>query len=239
MNFYRRSLPKFNNKTAAELLHSLYDVCSQKVPTKKFATVWKEKGSDEDFKNAKHLLTLAVELNHPDPAAPLSLATDASAKAVGGVLQQYVSGQWRPLGFFSRHLPPDKAKWSTFRRELWAIKEAVRHFNVEIAGRHLQIYTDHRPIVDAFRAPDTQCHDPIAYNHLMEVANFTSDVRFLSGAENSVADIMSRPNLDKIGTVYKLPAPEVAAVGATEATDDETPQDVAFETVDHRALAQA
>ena len=72
----------------------------------------------------------------------------------------------------------------------------------------------------------------------MEVANFTSDVRFLSGAENSVADIMSKPDLDKIGTVYKLPAPEVAAVGATEEMDGGN-QDVAFETVDHNALAQA
>ena len=54
---------------------------------------------DAHFQKAKDLLTLAVQLNYPDPAAPLTLATNASAHSIGAVLQQYVQGEWRPLGY--------------------------------------------------------------------------------------------------------------------------------------------
>ena len=74
LNFYRRSLPKLDGKNAAELLQPLYDMCNTKVPNKTFAKVWEEKEMDVHFQKAKDLLTLAVQLNHPDPAAPLSLA---------------------------------------------------------------------------------------------------------------------------------------------------------------------
>ena len=60
-----------------------------------------------------------------------------------------------------------------FRRELLAIKEAVRHFKVEIAGRHLTVLTDHKVIVDALKTQNTQPFDPIAsYNHIMEHSEF-------------------------------------------------------------------
>jgi hypothetical protein len=52
--------------------------------------------------------------------AVLALATDASDKYIGGVLQQQVSGHWQPLGFFSRRLQPEEANYSTFDRELLA-----------------------------------------------------------------------------------------------------------------------
>ena len=235
-NFYRRSLPQLDGKSAAEVLQPLYDMCKKSEPTKKFTTIWKQRDGDHHFENAKKLMKLAVKLNHPNPALPLSIASDASKIAVGAVLQHWEEGQWKPLGYFSRHLTPAQSRWSTFRRELLGVKEAVRHFNVEIAGRHCIIYTDHRPLVDAFRSKDTQAYDPIAYNHIMEVANFTSDVRFLSGVMNNVADVLSRPNPEVMGSVYNMPTPEVASV---EATLDPEADTITFETVDHRALAES
>ena len=60
LNFYRRALPKLDGKHSAEVLQNLYDACNTKVPTKKFTTIWKEKGLQKDFDNAKKLLTLAI-----------------------------------------------------------------------------------------------------------------------------------------------------------------------------------
>jgi hypothetical protein len=45
------------------------------------------------FQNAKSSLATAVPLKHPDPTAPLSLATDASNSHVGAVLQQKSNGE--------------------------------------------------------------------------------------------------------------------------------------------------
>ena len=92
---------------------------------------------DQHYQQAKNLLTMAANLNHPDPNAPLALTCDASKLAVGAVMEQMVEGQWVPLGYWSRHLTPDKQRWSTFRRETYAIQQAIRHFLAEVNGRHL------------------------------------------------------------------------------------------------------
>merc|ERR1711951_340776 len=106
---------------------------------------------------------------------------------MGAVLEQLEAGRWRPIGFWSKKFKPNQSRWSTFKRELCAIKEAVRHFLAEIDGRRLTIWTDHLPIIGAFRNQDALKHDPIALGHLLEVANWTNDVRHISGPLNPVA----------------------------------------------------
>ena len=55
----------------------------------------------ESFDNSKHLLLAAIPLVHPDPAARIVVAADASDTHIGGVLQQRKSCGWRPLGFLA------------------------------------------------------------------------------------------------------------------------------------------
>merc|ERR1711951_74610 len=100
---------------------------------------------------------------------------------------------WQPLGFWSQKLKPNQTRWSTFKRELLAIKEAIRHFMAEIDGRLLTVFTDHAPICGAFRNQDSLRHDPTALNHLLEISNWTTDIRHVSGPQNPVADFLSRP----------------------------------------------
>ena len=40
--------------------------------------------------------------------------TDASPRAVGAVLQQYIDSQWCPIAYFSKKLKPAETKYSTF-----------------------------------------------------------------------------------------------------------------------------
>ncbi len=56
------------------------------------------------FQTAKSSLASAVPFKHPDPSAPLSLATDASDSQVGAILHQKFLGSWKPLAFFSKKL---------------------------------------------------------------------------------------------------------------------------------------
>ena len=155
-------------------------------------------------------------LAHPDPAAPIALTTDASKLGIGGVLEQFSNGIWQPLGFWSRHLKPAQHKWSTFRRELYAVQQGLRHFITEVEGRHLVIFTDHKPLLGAFKSPELQPHDPIASNQLQEISMHTNDIRYLSGKANCVADFLSRPQDVPLGAAYQMPAPgdDVAAIEA-------------------------
>ena len=66
----------------------------------------------EAFNTSRTLLTNITQLAHPNPAAELVLAVDASSTHVGAVLQQgaSVSGL-QPLSFFSCKLDSAQIKY--------------------------------------------------------------------------------------------------------------------------------
>ena len=94
VNYYRRFLP-----AAARVLKPLTDALHG-LPPKKQALDWSE-SMQESFDNSKSLLLAAIPLAHPDPAARIVVAADASDTHIGGVLQQRETRGWRPLGFLA------------------------------------------------------------------------------------------------------------------------------------------
>ena len=174
-------------------MQPLYEAATKKVPGKTFAELWDELGLATQFEKAKNLLKLAMQLNHPDPAAPIALTTDASSEAIGAVLEQFKDNAWQPLGFWSRHLKPAQKRWSTYRRELFAVHQAMRHFLPQFEGRHTVVVTDHKPLLGAFKSTTSMDHDHIARNQLIEISQFTNDIRYVEGKSNCVADYLSRP----------------------------------------------
>ena len=224
LNYYRHTLPRFNKKSPAQILQPLYEAATRKMTRKSFTTIWEEEGLQTSYDEAKAMLMKCVQLAHPDHSAPIALTTDASQYAIGGVLEQFSGGVWQPLGFWSKHLKPDKQRWTTFRRELYALHQSVRHFQREIDGKHLVCFTDHKALLGAFTNPASQYHDPIASNHLAEVSMWTNDVRFIDGKSNAVADWLSRPPNVPMGEAYRLMTPVDA---------------LHLEIIDHKELAEA
>ena len=210
LNYFRSSLSgikrdgKYHN--AANLLQPLYSAATVPIPGSKFGEVWKSSPVlQQAFKDAKELLKKAAELAHPDPSLPLALMTDASQHSIGSVLmQQSKQGKWHPLGYMSRHLPFDKVQWSTCRKELLAAQAGLRYFISEIYGRHCTIWSDHAPLVLAFKNPQGfQLHDPVAQRALMEIGQFTKDVRHVSGLANVGSDFLSRIPPSAKGSAYE------------------------------------
>jgi cleavage and polyadenylation specificity factor subunit 1 len=96
------------------------------------------------------------------------------------------------LGFFSRKLSVAETKYSTFDRELLAASQAIRHFRHMLEGRDFQLRTDHKPLITAI----TRISEPWSarqQRHLAAITEFTSDLRYLPGPQNVVADALSRP----------------------------------------------
>ena len=185
LNFYRKTLPNLDISgtptSPAEILQPLYTGATTKLPKNKFEEYWKNKNLQASFDNSKLLLQKCVTLTFPNPANPLALSCDASATAIGGVLEELQDGVWRPLGYYSKHLSPSRQAWSVFRRELLSIQQSIRHFLPDIYGRELTVFTDHRSILGAFTAPNLQVNDPIASRQLLEISQYTYDIRFKPG----------------------------------------------------------
>ena len=82
----------------------------------------------------KDLLANATLLVHPIRNAVLSITTDSSDCAIGGVLQQHHCGHLQSLAFFSRKLNDTKMSYTTFKRDILAAAAVVKHFQHSIEG---------------------------------------------------------------------------------------------------------
>lgn len=158
-------------------------------------------GCKEAFGKIKQKLITITLLAHPcdSPTTQFSLTTDASDVAVGAVLQQRLDGPWQPLGFFSKKLSPSQMKYSAFDRELLAIYLAIIHFRYFVEGRDFHVNTDHKPLTTAITSKTDR--NPRQSRHLDYISQFTSDIRFLKGRDNVVADTLSRPGVNLLDFV--------------------------------------
>ena len=195
LNFYRRFIPH-----AAAILLPLYDLVNVKESEFEAArTVLHE----DHFQRSKVALAAATELAHPSVTAETSINTDASDTAVGAVLQQRLDGVWMPISFFSRTIQATEKKYSTFDKELLAMYLAVKKFRYFIERRKFTLFTGHRPLTFVFNNVSDKW-SPHQQQHLCFVAEFTTDVRYVPGADNVVADALSRAPLQESDTVANL-----------------------------------
>ena len=104
VNFYHRFIP-----SAAQFMQSLYTALVGSI--KKSPIQWNPT-LENAFQTTKTSLAKATitSLTHPVISAPTALTTDASDVALGGVLEQQIDADWRPLAFFSRQLRPPVKK---------------------------------------------------------------------------------------------------------------------------------
>jgi cleavage and polyadenylation specificity factor subunit 1 len=195
LNFYRRFLPH-----AAATQAPLHGVLSGPRVKSSHPITWTPELL-KAFDECKASLSRTTLLVHPDPSAPLALVTDASMSAMGAVLQQRVKNA-------------SQQKYSAYDHELLAIYEAVKHFRHMLEARHfIIIFTGHKPITYAFQQKWDK-YSPRQFNHLDFVAQFTTDIRHISGQDNVVADALSR--IDSVNV-----SPSYDTLAALQNSDDE------------------
>lgn len=210
-NFYRRHLPR-----AADIFRTLNAHLINAKKKDKSLIQWTEE-SIEAFEQSKQCLLKAVTLSFPSTEAPIAMMTDCSNTCAGAVLQQREGDTWKPLGFFSTKLSEAQQRYSTFDRELLAIYMAIKHFRYLIEGRPLTIYTDHKPIVHALKKNTIGKNDtPRRIRHLDFIMQFCTEIQHISGADNIVADTLSR-----ISTVKALSPLDYERIATAQQNDIE------------------
>ena len=78
-----------------------------------------------------------------------------------------------------------------FDRELLAVYLAIKHFRHFVERHMFYALTDHKPLTYA-RAQPLDRHTPRQICHLDYISQFTTDISFLQGTNNSAADSLSR-----------------------------------------------
>ena len=109
------------------------------------------------------------------------------------------------MAFFSKKLSDSQQNWPPYDRELHAAHKAVRHFKYMVEGRPFTLYTDHQSLIPSM-SKKTEAQTARQSNQLAEISEYTTDIRYLEGKSNVVADALSRPNGED---------PSLEAVGKT------------------------
>ena len=85
--------------------------------------------AEQAFQTLKEVFTSVQVLRHWCPSRNTRVETDASAKAISGILSQYIDSQWRPIAYWSRKLSDTEQRWATGQQELLAIVESLKHWH--------------------------------------------------------------------------------------------------------------
>ena len=68
-------------------------------------------------------------------------------------------------------------------------------------GRQFVIFTDHKPLTFALRST-TDNHSPREARQLDIISQFTSDIRYIDGPANFIADALSRSSLHSLSSPF-------------------------------------
>ncbi|KAL1123650.1 hypothetical protein AAG570_002726 [Ranatra chinensis] len=127
-------------------------------------------GANLSFATCKEALRNATRLGHPNTEADLSYC-DASDVGVGAVLQQLTEGAWEPSGFFSRSLSRTERQYSTYDSS-----KSIR-------------------TTSPSRLPSV--NHTLMLRRAAPAGQFMTDILFLAGYDNPVADALSR--IERLG----------------------------------------
>lgn len=185
LNYYRRFM-----KDAVINQSKLQSLIKGNKKNDKSIIKWTDE-AEIVFEKCKQALMDVVYLAYPTMNADFSLTVDASNEAVGAVLQQHINNEVQPLGFYSKRLTDTQKKYSTFDRELLAAYQSIKHFRFMLEGRYFVLFTDHKPLTYAFDQ-DLDKAAPRQARHLDYIGQFTTNIQYIAGKDNVVADAMSR-----------------------------------------------
>ena len=78
---------------------------------------------------------------------PLILYTDASKRAVRGVLMQVQGGREKPCVFVSHTLSEQSTRWGVMEQKLFAFVFCVKTLSPYLLGKLFTVRTDHKNLV--------------------------------------------------------------------------------------------
>ena len=130
----------------------------------------------------------------------MRLATDASDLGVGAVLEQFTDGSWFPLEFWSRKLTPTEMNCFMFDWEMLSLFLSIRHFRHMLTNSVFHVLTDHRPLTQALMRKG-EPWSPCQTRQLSYISEYTSDIRYVSGPSNTVADTLSHDVFEQLNSI--------------------------------------
>ena len=157
--------------------------------------VW-TKEADKAFILLKERLQQPSIIHFADFSKPFVLCTDASINGVGYILMQEQDNlKWGIVRVGSKTLNDTQSRWSTIERECFAIVYAINDCEFFLRARSFILKCDHKPLTFLDRKTFRNAKVERWASYL---ANFNFIIQYIEGHLNSMADMFSRQNREKI-----------------------------------------
>ena len=211
-----RQLKKFIGKVAwlgrfmlnrAKTLRPLYLLTKAKKFTEALKTQVKTAVAhvQEDMANY-------IALTLPDFNFPFYIWTDASEKAMAGVLAQLIDGKWVIIETHSAVFRPAQENYTIYRKEILAILTSLVPWDKWIRHSVVTIVTDNKSATHGIRSSPTATK--IEKSWIDKINEYQYDLIHISGNSNIWADALTRetptrytPNTNKYIEVKPNPNP--------------------------------
>ena len=126
-----------------------------------------------------------------DPHSSYEVTLDGSQFAYGATLSQVINGERRVVAYFSRKIQEHKRVWPQTQLEFETLYQTLKYWSIYLRGcRNFSIVTDCRPLLNITTIFSKMSSNII--RKLQFLANFRFTIRHISGAENHMADMLSR-----------------------------------------------
>ena len=187
-------LGKFS-KRIAELSAPLHELLSSKN-----AWAWGDK-QEEAFTDTKTELTQPTILALYNPKAETKTSADASSHGLGAVLLQLKESLWQPVAYASRALTDTEKRYAQIEKEALAVTWSCERFSSYIIGNHVQIETDHKPLVPLLSCKPLENFPPRVVRFRLRMMRFDYSIRHVPGKLLYTADALSRsPSQEPLST---------------------------------------
>ena len=145
----------------------------------------------EAFGKLKLKCITAPVLAFADFNQPFLLETDASGDGLGAVLSQKLEdNKFHPVAYASRGLKGSESNYHSSKLEFLALKWAVTdQFKEYLQYRPFTVKTDNNPLTYILTTPNL---DATGHRWVAALAQFDMKIEYLRGADNKVADALSR-----------------------------------------------
>ena len=178
-------------KYLSKFLKHLSELCKPLRQLTHKDTEWNWTHELEDaFMEIKRAVTRTPVLKYFNPSEPTEGQGDASANALGFALLQ--GGQ--PVTYASRALTPAEQRYAQIKKELLARVFGLEHNHQYVYGRHVVLWTDHKPLVSIHKKPLASAPKHLQ-RLLLCLQQYDVEFRYQPGPEMHLADTLSRAYL--------------------------------------------
>ena len=185
VNSYRNLIEKYADITA-----DLYDLLKS---NNRF--VWRSCHQNV-FDNLKRLMVAEPIVRIPDLNREFIVRTDASDKAMAGLLQQIDdNGNRYVVEYFSKKYTDCQSRYSTIEKEATALKTAIDKWAIYLKGKPFKLETDHRPLV--WLKTMANRNNKLA-RMAIDLAEYQFEVSHVRGVDNCDADALSRIEISAV-----------------------------------------